>query len=111
MVESASCAVPSASRCNVSCTSIASVRTLLPAAGSVPRIAADAAGAAARRAALAALWANEVMHRAISAACRLEVVVRLSSLLPAVSASLEGEDHSLSDYESPCFPHHNSLIS
>ena len=67
-----------------------------------PRIAADAAGAAARRAALAALWAKEVMHRAISAARRLEVVVRLSSLLP-VSASLEGEDHSLSDYDVSLF--------
>ena len=67
-----------------------------------PRIAADAAGAAARRAALAALWANEVMHRAISAARRMEVVVRLSSLLP-VSASLEGEDHSLSDYNVSLF--------
>ena len=68
-----------------------------------PRIAADAAGAAARRAALAALWAKEVMHRAISAACRLEVAVRFPSLPPAVSASVEGEDHSLSDYDVSLF--------
>ena len=43
------------------------------------------------------------MHRAISAACRLEVAVRFSSLPPAVSASVEGEDHSLSDYDVSLF--------
>ena len=71
-----------------------------------PRIAADAAGAAARRAALAALWAKGALHRAISATHRLEVAVRFSSLPLAVSASptVEGEDHSsLSDYDVSLF--------
>jgi len=64
-----------------------------------PRIAADAAAAAARRAALA-------KDRAISAPRRLELAVRSSSLPLAVSASptVEGEDHSsLADYDVSLF--------
>ena len=51
-----------------------------------PRIAADDAAAAARRADIAALWAEDARHRAMSASRRLEFAVRSSCGFHAVPA-------------------------